>query len=256
MSTNAWHIIMRLSEDTVIAPSPAARRVVARSFLRKQGAARLLAFSTADTHLHAVVVCSRAVAGEYARVVEITIQSNLAMPSGFSPAYLKPIAGQRHLENAVIYVLRQQDHHGFNTDPWHEGSSLSDALGLRHTEGSIRQNLSEFLPRLRLADLQEILKAPMGDWSCVVRSHLLEASLASIAGDERCSKDIRKARIAAVTGVDCFLSPSDTASILGVSRRMVERIRAKDADPSLRLAVRNQLALRAGRMAPTLIVAA
>ena len=205
MSDFAWHITMRLLDDTVIAPSAAARRTVSRCFLRKGEQAGLLAFATADTHLHAIVVCSRNQAGEFARIVEITLQANLPLSSGFAPAYFKAITDQRHLQNAFWYVLRQQEHHGIACDPTHDGSSLADLLRLRMGGGFLRRNVGEHLPRLNDSQFERLFQVPQGNWQDALPIRLKEAALAAVMSDPSSRRDLRLARLGAVHAADWAL---------------------------------------------------
>jgi len=236
---------MRLSDDTVIAPSPAARRTVSRCFLRKGERANLLAFATADTHLHAVVVCSRSEAGEFARILEITLQANLPLSSRFAAAYFKPITNQRHLENAFWYVLRQHEHHGISCDPRHDGSCLPDLIGLRMGGGFLRRNVKEHLPRLNDSHFMPLLKAPRSNWKEALHFRLMEAAHSAVMGDPRSRRDLHLARLGAVHAAGSLLSREQLAQMLSISPRSVDRLRARTVHPFLVEAVRRQLSIRA-----------
>jgi hypothetical protein len=244
MSNSAWHITMRLSDDTIIAPSPTARRTVSRCFLRKGEPAGLLAFATADTHLHALVVCSRVQAGRFARIVEITLQANLPLSSGFAPAYFKSIANQRHLQNAFWYVLRQQEHHGIASDPRHDGSCLADLLGLRMGGGFLRRNVGEHLPRVPHEQFEHQFRVPQGNWKVALPIRLKEAALAAVTGDPSSKRDLRLANLGAVHAAGSLLSREQMARMLAISPRSVDRLRSKPVHPFHVEAVRRQLAIR------------
>jgi hypothetical protein len=155
MSALAWHVTMRLVDDRVLAQTDAARRRLARAVFAAFAGASLLAFRGADTHLHVIAQADRARVGEAARRAALRLRYALHLPIGFEAARIRPVADQRHLENAVRYVLRQEQHHGTDSDPYHDAGALPEALGMRLLDPALAGRLTSALPRLTRAALLE-----------------------------------------------------------------------------------------------------
>jgi len=83
----AHHLMLRLRDDRVIAPTTAARRTLAGVVLGLGREPGLLAFSGADTHVHLLVACDRAASGQLARRAEISLTRRLAPGVGFSTSF-------------------------------------------------------------------------------------------------------------------------------------------------------------------------
>jgi hypothetical protein len=263
MAALAWHVMMRLKEDAVIAPSPNARRKLAHIFHWHGRGVGLLAFSAADTHLHALLFCSREDAGEFARRVEITLQSHLALHTGFASAYCKAVRDQWHLQNVFHYIHRQREHHGLGLDSQHDASSLSDFLGLRVGNEPMLRLAEEHLPRQFWEQLRRnagifgggahppsaeqirdgIVELPADD--------LMDAGFSAFGGHEARAKDRVRARtlIAAATKPD--LSARQLAQRLKTSVSYVHRLRRRRVPDSHMAAVRKQLHLRVAQRNPT-----
>src|SRR5262245_5666905 len=125
-------LMLRLQDDRVIAPSPAERRLLARTVLRMTRRCFLLVFALVDTHVHLEVArCTREAAGELARRIELSLGRLLELPVGFERARVKTIVDQAHLAAAFRYTLRQDRHHGVDVDPLRDATSLPDLLGMR-----------------------------------------------------------------------------------------------------------------------------
>jgi WD40 repeat protein/Tfp pilus assembly protein PilF len=152
---------MRLLDDRVIARTPAELRLASRILLEQGRARRLLAFCMVDTHVHAVLACSRAEAGCFARTAEGSLRKRLHLPP-FERARIRPVVEQSHLRAAVLYVLRQAHRHGSSLDPAHEGSSLPDLLGFRVLDSELPARLRAYLPRLRVEDIAPGLVQKLG----------------------------------------------------------------------------------------------
>ena len=135
MATNsnpiAYHITTRLRDDRVIAPTVEQRRALASIVLWQARQERLLAFSAPDTHIHLLAASCRAAAGKLAHRVEVAARHWLCLDVGFSRAEYEPVKDQAHLRNAFIYIMRQYQRHGVQSDPCHEASNLPDLLGMR-----------------------------------------------------------------------------------------------------------------------------
>lgn len=243
----AQHLMLRLSDDRILTPTPAAQRAFARAVHAVGAEGGLLAFRAADTHAHVVLLGDRVAAGLIGRRLEVRLRWALDLPAPFSPLHLRPIATQAHLTNAFRYVLAQDQRHGTGHDPFHEASALPDLLGLRPSGAFLAAQVRAHLPRVRRADLIELLGADLDAqprWET-----LAEAAAAAVAApDLRADTPERVlARRAAVAVAVEALDTAQIAEILGLSRRAVQRLRAQEAPPALVRAVRLQLSLRAGR---------
>ena len=267
MSALGHHLMLRLRDGRVVAPTVAARRLLARTVLGLGAGAnvRLLAFRAADTHVHLLAACGAPQATELARRVEIALTLALRPGVGFAHAHVRPIEGQAHLRNALRYVLRQEQHHGTDLDPRHEASNLPDLLGLRLVGAYTAQNVRTLLPRMRRDALLECLDPSDGGLARLLAApelppaeHLApglpEAAAAATALpdlDGR-STEVVAARHAAVHAVGVSAKLTSIADALSVTCRTVSRLRSEPAPPRLVRAVALQLWWRAGAgAAPT-----
>lgn len=242
----AHHAMLRLQDGSPLARTAAQRRCLARAVFAKIGSP-LLAFGLADTHLHLLLACLRALAGQLVKHLELSLRQRLALAAPFAGAYLKPVDDIWHLDRAFRYVLRQPDRHALEIDPLREGSNLPDLLGLRAIGGYTAGNVREWLPRIHRRDLLELLGvkeiAPQaGPLEWVVEACLVAAGLPALTGS---SSEVLCARRAALEVIGTRLSRAELASTLGVSERMISRLRQQSADPQLVEAIRRQLHLMA-----------
>jgi hypothetical protein len=230
-SALGYHVMIRLDDDRVLTRNTDARRVAARVFLRHGRRAGLVAFAIADTHAHAVVVCSRAAAGRFAHAVEVALSRQLKLEVCFEPARIKAIRTQRHLYGCFYYVLRQDDHHGIRVDRAREGTSLPDLLGLRVGASYVRENVRSLLPRVDVSAF----------WSMVAldEARPLDALRATLglARHEGLPPHGLRALAHVLEG-----DTSRGAALLARSRRAVQRMRASKPDPALLAALRTRLA--------------
>ena len=243
--TLGHHICLRLSNDAVIAATPEDRRTLARVVLEKCREADLLAFGQADNQLHIAAACDRGLGGKLAHAVEVSLQRRLTLDVPFAPAFIKPIADARHRYSTFRYVLRQQAHHQLDADPLREASNLPDLLGLRALGGYTRANVRRLLPRIRRADLLELLGVPdlapsVSPLDRVVAATLAAAALPVLTG---CGTEVQAARRALVEVVGGRIAAAALASWIGVSERTLFRLKAGGCDEELVRAVRLQLNL-------------
>jgi hypothetical protein len=238
------HLVFRLADNRVIAPSPEERRQVARALLELARQAELLAFGLADTHLHLLAGCAREAAGQLARRVEISLVQRLSLEVGFVPAYLKPVDEGNHLYRAFTYVLEQTTHHGLSWDPLHEASNLPDLLGMRllgaYTAATVRRRLpritrQDLLSRMGIGELQPV----DGPAELVTRAALAAAGLPSLNGKFPEAVEARRAVVQLLRD----LPLAQRAVLLGVADRTVRDLRRRPADPRLVQAIRLQLGL-------------
>lgn len=241
-----YHLTARLTDNRVIAATPAERRELAR-VVYEQGEARgLLAFGAADDHLHAIAACDRTVAGDLARFLLISLRWRLQLAAEFDPCRIRPIHDQRHLENGVRYVFRQEERHGIASDRFHDASSLVDLVGLRVLGPQTRARIKKLLPRLNTSTLG--LTAPTGN--VTVNQQLLAEATLSAAGLTRFEHNTAS-KVARVAAVHALAAPSPVvAGLLGVTDRTVRRLREMRPDQELLRAIKRQLAIRSAEPAP------
>lgn len=257
MEVLAWHVTMRLKEDAVIAPSPTARRKLASIFHWHGKPVCLLAFAAADTHLHALVLCSRGDAGEFARRVEITLQAHLDLHTGFARAHFKAVRDQWHLERVFHYIHRQREHHGLQTDRFQDASSLSDFLALRVGGEELVQRALERLPRVTISKMAR--ESGLAGWLPILNFQesqagrydyalqdldLAEAGLAAIGGLASRRADLGRAKALVAKATEGQLNPKELAEALNCSESYALRLRKKEARVASLAAVHRQLALR------------
>ena len=252
MSALAQHVMLRLRDDRVIAPSVAARRLLARVVLSVSRDKGLLCFRAADTHMHAVVMGTKEDALELARRVEIALTLRLGHSVGFAPAHVRSIESQHHLQRAFWYVLRQEEHHGLDSDVHHEASNLPDLLGLRPMGAYTADIVRSHLPRVHRAELVERLGLadPIpADLSLVPLAGAAAAALA-IADLRGRTREAVLARRAALRVARDLRRPGEAAATLGLSERTARHMaRCRDETPtSVVRAVHLQLALRQPRV--------
>ena len=238
------HVILRLGDDRVIAPSRAERRRWARRLCSLARDVPIVAWKLADTHLHLVVLTDRAGVDALVRRLRIWVTSALRPGVSLEVQRTKPLSGQSHLEAAFHYALRQDIHHGVETDLMQDASALPDILGLRVLSPELPLRVREHLPRLRRDALLAHLAVPALEVA-LHAEHLLESALAAFAIDamglDKVDVQARRAAIAAAAG----LGPTRIADLLGVTPQAVCRLaRAPVSAPDVR-AVRLQMALRA-----------
>lgn len=246
MAAVGQHIMLRLADDRVIAPTTAMQRMVARTVLRLASNTGLLAFRCVDTHLHINSLTSRVRAGKLAHAVESSLVQRLSLDVSFSPARFKDIADQHHLERLFHYILDQERHHGVHLDPFHEASVLPDLLGLRTLGGYVVNNVRSYLPRIRGQQLQqylgeERLSRPVESFDRLGEAAAAAAGLADLKGN---TPETVMARCAAVSVAAGILTSPVIGMLLNIHKRTVQRLAARHPDPALVQATALQLRLR------------
>lgn len=245
------HLVIRLEDNRVLLTNRHQRRRAARSIYRIARPFQMLAYGFADTHLHVVVLGSRLRALELARRVEIALQRQRRYGVRFLPARATPVRDQFHLGNAVSYVLSQAWRHGLKGDPFFEGSSLPDLLGLRVVGARSRALVQEHLPRFDFDALwQKLPTGPVGEPASAqdLREHLVEACLAATCMEQLGGRGRRQrlVREAAVALVDGALGTAEVAGLLGCSREGLRAVRGGGDGRGLLGAIRGQVGLRSG----------
>jgi len=253
-STNqpsGFHIRLRLRDDRVIAPTIEHRRVLARIVFSQAREERLLAFGAPDTHGHLEAAVDRQTAGQLAHRIEVAAHYELGLGVSFAPAYFEPIRNQNHLKNAFIYILKQNQRHGVQSDPFCEASNLPDLLGLRLLGQFTATHVRSLLPRIRRSDLVdcfgivdlqlEKLPIELVSPAMVMEAAAAALGLPSLTGGENASIEARATIVHYLSGV---ISQRELASLLGISTRTVRRLARRQIDPRLLRATELQVALR------------
>jgi hypothetical protein len=224
-----YHIILRLLDNRVIATDEASRRTLARVVLRIAQPLGLIAFRLVDTHLHLEVLCDRDQAGELARQLESALWQRLKLPVTFDRPRIKPIAGQRHLSSLFFYIYRQDEHHGYDDDPFWEASNLPDLLGLRVLGAESAARVCRVLPRVRRDELRPLLgNLPAEPPAELPLAVLPEAAAAAFGlSDLRGrSAEVVDARRAAAHAARSRAPLRDVANALSWSIRSIKRARS------------------------------
>jgi hypothetical protein len=131
VSTLGFHLVLRLGDDRVIAPSHAERLRWARRLAECAVAFPILSWKLADTHLHILFLGDAEAAAELVRRLRIWVATSLRLSVALEVQRRKPLADQSHLESVFGYILRQDDHHGVEVDVFQDASAVVDILGLR-----------------------------------------------------------------------------------------------------------------------------
>lgn len=248
MADLAHHLMLRLNPDRIIAPTEAARRLLAATVLALAEKRRVLAFRAADTHLHVLVAGSREPAGELARRIEIGLSRRLRPGVPFAAAHIRLVRDQAHLVNTFRYVLDQQQHHGLGVDPFHDASNLPDLLGLRLLGAYTAADVTLFLPRIRRPELIALfgveIDGPIRSFAALGEAAAAAVALPSLVAGSG-SRAALEARRAALAVAGDELSGRELQALLAVSERTLRRLRQRQpADPALVAAVTGQLCAR------------
>jgi hypothetical protein len=241
-------VVLRLADDKILAPSVSARRRLASVVLSVARPFGLLSFRWSDTHGHLLTTEERAEAAEVARRVEIALQLAFAPGVPFERCRVTPIKDPWHLKSTFVYLLKQDDHHGFQHDLAREASNLPDLLGLRVIGTWTAARVREHLPRLRRGDLLEAVgwRDPDRD-GFELHGDLRDAAAAAVGAASLAGREplIVGARCAAVHLASETWSDAQIAERLGITPRAVRRLRLTPPRKELVRAVRQQLVLRA-----------
>jgi hypothetical protein len=214
-----WHVMLRLADDRVIAPDPAALRGISACILRHGRRTGLLAFRVVDTHVHLVITGTRSDATALARAVELGARARLRLAVGWNSARFVAVVDQHRLERAFHYVLRNEAHHGVRLDTFHDGSAVVDLLGLRTTGVYLAERVRRALPRVTRQQLLDHLGTPALVVGDVV--DLADAAAAAFALPDLAATRTAAPRHAAVAAAGAVRSTPSLAAELGVSLRTV-----------------------------------
>jgi len=245
-----FHVTIRLADDRPIAMTAPGLRVIARVVLMQGERRGLLAFGAADDHLHAELASDRATAGAFAQYVEVALGRRLGLGAPFERARIRPLQDQKHAYNTFRYVHRQDSRHDLHRDPFREGTSLPDLLGLRMLETSLATRVRMRLPRVH--DEELIAQFPPGvfEEDRPIDLDILAASAAAVFAIPdlrgRCLEASRARRAAIhVAGPDA--PTKHLGDSLGIRPRAVQALRALPPEANVVCAVRMQALLRTPR---------
>ena len=241
-----YHVVCRLRDSRVIAPSNHERCVLARVVLEQCQGARLLAFNAPDNHLHIQHCEDRATSGRLTQRVQTALKRRLGLPVGFATAQHEPIKHNGHRAKAFDYIFGQQPRHGLSWDPPREASNLPDLLGLRIIGQHTATDVRSLLPRVNRAHLLAFYGLTELSEATSPVEHVIPATLFALGRTTLNSR-------AAVTGaawrammhvLEGQLTVAAMARLFGVARQTLFRRRGDD--PNLRLvrAIRLQLGVR------------
>lgn len=248
MDAPGYQLVMRLAGSRVLAPDAPSRRALARALLSVGRDRGLLAFGAADTHLHALTTANREGAGELAQAIAVSLHAALETSVPFQLTDITPVEDQHHLLSTFKYVQRNASHHGLADPAATEASSLHDLLGMRFLAPWLNERVRQAFPRLRRAELLQVLQLPtLGVEGEPVPTLLADAAAASIGRGALNGHEpiVVAARAAAITLVGGAWKATETARALGITVRSVHRLALRPGDPTIVRAIRRHLAWRA-----------
>ncbi len=210
------HLVFRAENQRVLATTPNRQRAFASAMCQIGERHGLYSFGLGDTHAHGAFTTLPNESGRLIHDARLALgaalEVRIAAPSLF------PIEEGRHAQRLISYVHSQDVHHGAGLDPWREGTSLPDLLGLRIAAPWLVERVRAIAPRLRRRDLWR-------EWGC---EELESVALPLLAES------------AAAAG----FATSEVAEALGLTLRAVQRLRLRPAAPELVRAIRLQRGLR------------
>jgi len=245
MQPLGFHLVFRARDSRVVAPTPAAQRVLAATTHRVGERFGLYAFRAAGDHFHLAALCDRQDAGRLAQALGSALTQALDLPAGFSPAFLQPMLRQGHVEETFRYVHRNADKHGVANDPLHEASSLPSLLGLRLAPPGFITRVRSLLPRVHRGQLLALLGVDALE-PCV-RVDLLADAAAGAVGLPALDRSAAatRARTAAIRVANPTVPLPALAAALGLTASTVRRARAPAHAPA-DIALERMIALRMG----------
>ncbi len=177
--------------------------------------------------------------------MKIGLARHLDLEVPFGPAHYEPMRDQRHLSSTADYLWRQEAHHGTSADLLHDGSNLSDLLGMRLVGSYTRANLARYLPRVTRADLVQRLgldlRGEISRWEPLTEAAAAAACLPDLQGR---STAVVEARAAAVQVARAALPGRQIAELLGVGERAVRKLAVRTAPIELVDAISLQMRAR------------
>jgi hypothetical protein len=235
-----YHVMLRLGDEGLIATTTQDRLAAAGIMIRQGRSRRLLACAVVDGRAHAILLCSRAGAGEYAGRTATAMRTLLKLDLAFDRARIKPIHDVRQLESLFQLVIGQDEH---------EGTNLLDLAGLRvdgsYSRALLREHLPAIADRLLLERFQVDMTQPLPfDPSLLMEATMAATGRSSLTGRKRVSV---RARSAAAAVARPHTSAPELAKLFQVDVRTAFRMRAAPCDEVLASAIEAQLRLLAMR---------
>lgn len=246
-----WHLTLASDGRQPLFGSEEQRRRALRA-LARIARVELVLFCIVDEHLHALLWCDRARLGVIRSALTRAIAACSGAPVGASR--VRPVATRSHLQWLLRYILAQPDHHDLPDHPaLYTGSCYQDLAGARMIEG-LSLKAFEAYPRLRLADLNEIVgleRLPAPASLEQVRqagapSLLAAATVALGIGptlDRKTAAAVNARRAVARIGAEAKIATADLVWVLELSASSVRRLRGEPVDEKVLGAVRLRLAL-------------
>lgn len=239
-----YQVIFRAEDDQVLAPTQAQRRLLAGIIHRVGRERGLFAFGVADTHGHADLLGGMDVVSKFIHDLRVGVRWHLGL------ALRRPevwnIRDVWHAGTLIDYSHRQTEHHGVDVDLFRDCTSLPDLMGLRVTAPWLAERVAAHVPRY--AGPIRPLSWGENPFEHPLRLDGLAAAAAAaynlpdLLG--RSAEGVA-ARVAAVHGA-ALAAIGELAQALGLSRRSIFAMRARECDPAAVQCVLRQAALRAG----------
>jgi REP element-mobilizing transposase RayT len=255
-----WHITIGVTDRHPCFGDEARLLVAVRALVRTAGTWTLM-FCIVDEHVHLAVKCDRERAGRIAQATALAVRPYVG-GNGLEPARIRPVSGNRHLDNLVGYLVRQPAKHGVNGHPalW-GGSCFLDLVGARVIDGFDPKRIAAAYPRYRVARLHDAVglagaspaPASLDTVHRIGLARLVEATAAAhavpdLSGRARPANTVRAtaARLGLEAGFRCL----EVSDALGVHRSQIGRL-ARRAREDLATAARVRLSLEEAIRAAT-----
>ena len=220
--TLAQHIVIRPRDNRALFTQPAVRRLFSRTVARIGRSFELIGWGAGDNHGHmGNHGGDEPKARELARRVEVSLAKRLGDGLRFEEASVRPVNDQYHLEQTVPYMHRQAERHGVN-DPFHEGTSLPDALGRRVLAPDLPGRLALVAPRLRLKQPHPLGELP-DDPAILARAAAMAIGTDTLTGKSPLVLDARRA----VIHLAHRASTAELIRAMGGTRRSLSRLRKR-----------------------------
>lgn len=242
MEPIGWHVVLRCTDNRVIAPSVAERHQYVESTLQIGKKYGLFAYGLPHDHAHHGLICSRPRAGGFARDLSLSLTRLLPNTPKFEPARIRPINDAHHAATLINYMIGQSAHHDVWLDPLHEATSAFDMLGLRPMGSHVTDMVALALPKFRCQRVLDHLPAVPFEASDLahVRAAMFSVAVGVRVEGTRIDRVMHAAAAQALDGA----SVSQIAAALGVCKRTIRRALSRDVDPTLVRAIRLQMGFR------------
>ncbi len=245
ISAFAHHLVFRLPDNRVIAPSKEKRFQIVRAINQLITKYKVLSWRLADTHLHVLLINQRKECGLFARYLASSIKKRLQLDISFSNTYIKEIENQSHLMKTFMYHLNQGSHHGLDNDPYLDGSIIPDLLGLRVMIHPSPNYMKEHLPRVKMKELKALTQlsfnSEIQSFDLLAEAAAAAIGLSSLQGN---SPSARAARTAAYYLAKDKVENKYLTNLLKTSRRTLYRQQKLTPESHIVKAIEGQLRIR------------